>query len=495
MDRRTSWGLGALLVIALVLPRAATGGPDPKAEGSGGKIAWLRDLPKAFELASAENKVLMVCINARNPIGERLERAAKGLREVVYLDPAVVKKSRDFVCVFVAAEGSSADYGELRVRLGIDGLIVSPQHIFVHPQHVDGTKPLLRKQYWSHGVGPEAVKVLIGMMDKALAAYRVKQGVPGAPGGDDGPNEARGEPSAAERDAWIKRLIDLIRGSDAAIRKQALGELVKQDRKGDCTTPLVALIGPFNAAGQVDALIDVVRALGMPGLEPAALALHELLKHKDVRVRGNTAVTLEYIGSAASVEPLITRAKREKNEGVANHICRALGRCGAGDTAARKRLLRDAKLGKDRDFGCFGAVIGLAYFQADAKAARALEKQLLKLGSPLQGGLNTHTFLRAALAWCLSEIRDPKTARLLRKKIIAPLAEEKSPWKESVVRYYEAIARKCEGRDDAQAAINAGIRRALWVDDARELVDAARRGRSMSRFKPKGEWGNKSEDD
>ena len=43
--------------------------------------------------------------------------------------------------------GNSADYGELRA-LGIEGLIVSPQHIFVHP---NGEKILVRQEYWSHG--------------------------------------------------------------------------------------------------------------------------------------------------------------------------------------------------------------------------------------------------------------------------------------------------------------------------------------------------------
>ena len=77
----------------------------------------------------------------------------------------------------MTAEGSSADYGELRLRLGIDGLIVSPQHIFVHPKHADGAKPLFREQYWRYGSGPEAAKMLIAMMDKALAAYRKAQTV------------------------------------------------------------------------------------------------------------------------------------------------------------------------------------------------------------------------------------------------------------------------------------------------------------------------------
>ena len=341
------------------------------------------------------------------------------------------------------------------------------------------------------------MKALVKMMDRALAAYRVQQGVPDAPSVGAETADGTTAPSKASREAWIQKLLGLMRESDEGLRKEALSTLMKSDQKGDCITPLIALVKEFDEAGQVDALVDVVRALGVPGLEAAAVALHAVLKHRDPRARGNAAVTLEYIGSAASVEPLLARAKREKDEKVANHMYRALGRCaaGAGGATARKRLLRAALPGKEKDFGSFGPVIGLAYFQKDAKAARALEKQLLKLGSPLQAGSKAHTFLRAAIVWCLSEIRDPATASFLRKKVIAPLADEKSYWKDSVVRYYEAVARRCDGQDDAQAAIGAGIGAAFWSDDARELVDAMRRGRDRTVFQPKGEWGIRSEDD
>ena len=130
-----------------------------------------------------------------------------------------------------------------------------------------------------------------------------------------------------------------------------------------------------------------------------------------------------------------------------------------------------------------------------AKLARSLEKQMLKLGSPLQEGSKAHAFLRAAIVWCLSEIRDPKTATFLRKKVLKPLEDEKSHWKASVFAFYGAVARKCEGDDDVQADIDRGIGWYLWSDNARELVDEFRRGRDMERFRPKGEWGNKSEDD
>ena len=151
MRRRTTLLVTALLVafaLPALGPRTARAEPDAEPAET---IAWLHDVVAGFERAAAEKKVLMICINAKHAIGEREEPAAKGLREVVYLDPAVVEKSRgSFVCVFLTAEGSSEDYGELALPLGVDGYIVSPQHIFAHP-HTSGTKPLVRKEYWPYG--------------------------------------------------------------------------------------------------------------------------------------------------------------------------------------------------------------------------------------------------------------------------------------------------------------------------------------------------------
>ena len=472
--KQTLRSVASVLVAVIVLPNAT-------AEEPATSIAWMRDLPAAFAASKEQNKVLMICINAKNPLGERNETAAKGLREIVYKDPAVIAKSQAFVCVLLTAQGSSGDYGELEARLGIEGLIVSPQHIFVRPGHEDGEKPLFREQYWRYGSGPEAVKALIAMMDKGLTAYRVHVGVPDPPA------------DAAKRPAWIQEVLSIVRDGDADLRTQALERLIEQDADQDCLTALVAVIEPLEAAGKVDALAAVVRTLGVPGFEAPLPALHELLKHKDDAVRGNTAVTLEYIGSPTSVEPLLARAKRERNEHVGNHIWRAIGRCGAGDAKVRKKLLRRALPGKDRDFAHFGAVIGLAYFEGDASTARSLEKQFLKLGSPMQTGTNTHSFLRSCIAWALSEIGDPKSAAFFRKKVIKPISDDKSPWKDTVVAYYESVAKACEGNGDAKAAVHAGMNRALWTDNARELMDACRTGRPTEPFAPKGEWGRRDE--
>ncbi len=70
-----------------------------------------------------------------------------------------------------------------------------------------------------------------------------------------------------------------------------------------------------------------------------------------------------------------------------------------------------------------------------------------------------------------------------------PLEEEKAWGKARVMAFYEAVARKCEGQDDTQQAIDAGVGGVLWYERGRELLDEYRIGRSVKAFAPKGEWG------
>ena len=106
----------------------------------------------------------MICINAKRVGGFRPEPAAKELRTRTYKDDKVIDLSASFVCAFLTAEGTSEDYGELRLRYGIDGDIVSPQHVFAYP---DG-KLIFRREYWPYGTGQDSVKALLGMMQRAL---------------------------------------------------------------------------------------------------------------------------------------------------------------------------------------------------------------------------------------------------------------------------------------------------------------------------------------
>lgn len=502
--RPTPWlALGLLVVGALGLggPRAALGREgepaDPKAPAEaqpGDRIQWVGSLRQAFERAGELGRPVMICINARFVLGRNAEEpAAKGLREVVYLDPRVVTRSRLFVCVFLTPDGNSEDYGELRARFGIDGEIVSPQHIFALPGHPDGAAPAVRREYWPYGKGEEAVKELLALMDQALEAHEAARGAPPpapeAPAPEAAPAPA--PPGAEERAEWIRTLVALARDGTPAERQEALAALLRNDQEGDCSGPVVALLGEDGLKKRPDVLIDVVRALGRPGLLAAAGPIAELLKHKDDLLRANAVVSLEYIGSPDSVRDLTARLKPEKVVAIQNHLYRALGRCGAGDAKVRALLLKEAK-GADSEEASFGPIVGLAYFERDEKAARGVEKLLKQMGPPSggrRGGWGRGTLRRALLAWTLAEIGDPKGAAFMREELIPQLEHTQAWWTAAVVAYYEAIARTCEGDEGAKGDVDQGIRRTLgFAGGTERFRDAARRDRDVSRFEPKAEW-------
>ena len=494
----------ALAILALLAAPFAGRGlaraeDAPSAAQPGDRVSFLTDVTQAFEKAAAQRKPVMICINSKKVDGGREEPAAKGLREIVYLDPRVVTKSRSFICVFLTSEGSSDDYGELRVRFGIDGLIVSPQHIFAHPDHKQGQPPLARKEYWPHGKGEGAVKALLDMMDEALRSFGAREGTPQTRG-DGGaatppPPDATDAPAAPqaadERAKWVQQLIGIVREGGVLKRGDALRLLVSNDRDGDCFEPLIALLEEFKEEkAKLEVVNDVVHVLGVPGLEKAALAIHDLLKHKDDALRANAAVTLEYIGSKESVDALSARVQREKSDVIAGHMYRALGRCGAGDSKVRALLVKKVK-GAKSEWATYGPIVGLAYFAKDAKAARDVEKLLASVGPPSFGrrGGWTNNMKRALLAWTLSEIQDPKSGAFMQKEMLEPLKNVQSPWLTPVVEYYEAIARKCDGDAEADAAIQAGIQRTLeFSGGTAEITDAARKDRDRSKFEPKADW-------
>ena len=108
------------------------------------RVAWTATLADAFEQGKRDGKPIFVAVNSERVDGGKLEPAGEMLRERVYLDPAVVAKSRSFACALLRGDASSADFGEVRARFGLDGQIVSPQHLFAFP---DGTL-IKQHEYW-----------------------------------------------------------------------------------------------------------------------------------------------------------------------------------------------------------------------------------------------------------------------------------------------------------------------------------------------------------
>lgn len=494
--------LKRILVVALVAVLTPISFAEEAAK-PGDVIAWEKDLPAAFAKAKAQQKPLMVCVNARLVAGRSKEEpAAKGLREIIYKDPRVVTRSREFVCAFLDRSGSSADFGELRA-LGIQGVIVSPQHIFVHP---DGEQLLTRQEYWSHGSGESGVKALLALMAQATTKLTGPVESDGEGEGPDIPEEqpevveappaadpaAAAEELAKQRADWITKQLGRVVNGSPEERQQVLRSLVKHDENGDCTTPLIEMLKTEKKNTPV--LVDVVRALGVPGLDAAAAVIDKLLKHKEELVRGNAAVTLEYIGCAKSAKALRKYVDKEDNESIANHMYRALGRCGAGDAKSRALLLKKSMAGKST-FATYGPIIGLAYFENDKKAARGVEKEFKKVGHPLGGRRGwRNSFKRAIYMWTLTEIRDPKSGPWIRKERMEPLENAESDQKERILKYYDACARKCETApdevpEDAQADVIEGIRRYIgFRRDRTPLQDEYRKDRDTSKFQPKMEY-------
>lgn len=488
--------LGAVLVGAVLCLHTSPASAEKAAE-KGDRITWAKDLPAAFQEAKAKQRPILICVNAKFVAGRNKEEpAAKGLREVVYLDPRIVTKSRSFVCALLTPSGNSADYGELRA-LGIEGLIVSPQHIFVH---ADGTRVLFRKEYWSHGQGESGVKALLGMMDKALtqASGKAPEAEPEPPAPaepEDAPKpEAPAAPAqdqAEARAAWIVKMLDRVDNGDAESRQSALAGLVKHDKEGDCIDPLIERIPKCKK--KVPVLVDIIRALGVPGLEKAAAPIGKMLKHKEELVRGNAAVTLEYIGSKSSIRALKMAVDKEDNEAIASHMFRALGRCGPRDAKVRALLVKKTVAAKST-FATYGPIIGLAYAEHDKKTARAAEKEFKKMGHPFGRRGRRSSFKRALFMWSLSEIQDPKTGPWIRKEKMEPIQNAESQYKDFVLGYYDACAKKCElGADtpeDVQKTIDEGIAKYLgWRRDTdTPLQDEYRENRDQSKFKPKMEY-------
>jgi hypothetical protein len=427
-------------------------------------IDWQPTLVSGFEAAKKLGKPLFIAINAEKVDGKnQIEPAAKELRENTYHDSAVVGKSREFVCVLMKPDANSADYGELRGRFSIDGVVVSPQHIFAH---ADGSL-IDRKEYWSYAAGAESVTALLGLMDAALTAHRAKLATPAG--------SAAGTPDE-QRAAWIRERITKVRDTSAerAIRDLAIKDLAKGDQKGDCIDPLCTAM--LDLKKDTETQISILKALGRPGLEIAVASVLQLLDAKSDDVRSNAAVTLEYIGSAQAIEPLTKRLGHEKDEFTYNNCCRALGRCGTKQEkseAVRKTLLREAGTGKS-DKVAAGPAIGLAYFEKDAEAARGIEK-ILEKGPSWQK--------RTFLLYALTEIDEPKSGDFVKEKI---LKTEKNPYALAYLNNVIAMLSKSDEAGTARSGVEGGVGFAIGALGG--VGGNARRDRDQTEWKPKGDF-------
>lgn len=471
----------ALLSRTVLLVSVSLALAPPGAAQGTNAIRWSEDIPTAFALAKSDQKILMICVNAKHVDGStKVEPAAKGLREVVYKDARVVAKSREFVCAFFTPGSKLSEFSELRA-LGITGRIVSPQHVFVHP---DATKILLRKEYWSHGKGEAGVKALLALMDEAQKKL-ADEGGKAADADAPGPGDA---PAGAGRADWIRKRIREVVDGPQGPRRRAIDLLLGNDEKGDCAQPLILLLKEHQK--NTELLVELIRGLGRDQLLDAAVVIPEFLTHKDEKVRGNAAVSLEYIGSRQKevVSALLKAAGREKDEAIANHMYRALGRCGVDNNRARSTLLKKCAGGKS-EFASYGPIVGLAYFTKDAKAARGVEKILKKIGvSGGRRGAGANTVRRGLLAWTLASIGDEKSAAFVREELLAKLENVQAFWVAGLKSFYRSVARACDGDKSALTEVEAGVGRiAAFARRTGGLMDEYRKDREAAEFTPKGD--------
>ena len=242
-------------------------------------------------------------------------------------------------------------------------------------------------------------------------------------------------------------------------------------------------------------LTDVIRAIGIDGLEQAAGPISGQLKHDEPSVRAIAAVSLEHIGSKDKkvAKALRSRLAREKDVYVARHIGRALGRCAAGDAKTRQALVKIAGKMDDRDWS-FGALIGLAYFEGDAKAARSIERIIQKLGPPRgrRGGEGFLYYTQRALAiWALAQIGDKRSGVFVAETLMEPAEKSNWAWRGRILEFYGAVVRASRGNtgDEVQQNLDGGLRYYLArLSEDAPWKDEVRKGREHSGFEPKADW-------
>jgi len=188
---------------------------------------------------------------------------------------------------------------------------------------------------------------------------------------------------------------------------------------------------------------------------------------------------------------------KEKDEAIANHGYRALGRCGSKDAKVRALLLKKA-LGAKSEYASYGPVVGLAYFEGDKKAARGVEKLLKRIGVPgSRRGGGQNAVKRSLLSWTLAAIGDPKSGAFVREELMAGLEHVQAVWVGGLLRFWETVAKTCEGDRKLLPAVEDGVRGAVsfvkgmnlarYGAETRNLMNAYRTGREAAGFTPRGD--------
>jgi len=382
------------------------------------QVFWEADWAKAFARAKAENKPVMLCINSLDT-----ERANNRIAKGIYRDPEFVAASRKLVMIVASTiqhqqVGKCLRFGHitckehrdcekaLRVnhfeqfRMSVMSQeIVSPQHAWFAP---DGG--IIKRIEYETKPSSDMKRTLLSNMETALK--RVASGEKFAPetpadGGAPDPNHPLTESD--------KKTLDRLKGAKSKdVIDNSLTKLLATQK----IAAQAAIVEVLNTAKNSEKKCRILRALGTAGIIDAIPAISERLSDKDALVRSFAAVALERTAHPTAIEPLMKRAKRERDEMARKNMWRALGVC-AGPEAHKKAaaaLLKAIKADKQTMVRKHAALALKSYSTTESK-----KLVVKKLETLLKGIKEQDT--RGALVYTLAHIGNRKTTLPLFEKL------------------------------------------------------------------------------
>jgi len=404
----------ALLLLGVVAARA---------DEADRQVDWIGDWAEAMKLAKDTDRPVMVCINSKDG-----EKASDATAKEIYHDPEFVALSRKFVMVVVSVEHHwpkdacprfgkvtcaqhlacwkelAGKYGEQLATAFAQGEMVSPQHAWIKP---DGTL-LRRKEYWltKSELMERMRKVLDEMAGKGEAA----------PGEGEGEAPVTPSPADAPLDEKDRSELARVETADQEGRRAAIGNLLATEK----LAAQAALVALAKETKTVAVRCDIWRGLGRARVLSARVESEEGLKDKDELVRSFAAVALEDLGQAESVEPLLKRAKVERDTTARKNMLRALGACGGphADKEAAKYLLKALASDKQNALKKHAALALRPYGTTPEATALVLKKL------EQEAGKSKDRWVRAGVVYTLAFIGNTDTTLPVFEKLLKEMNED-----------------------------------------------------------------------
>jgi HEAT repeat protein len=210
---------------------------------------------------------------------------------------------------------------------------------------------------------------------------------------------------------------DLVKaeGKDAEARRTAMGNLLATEK------PAVraAVIELLNRTNDAEVKCEAIRCLGRAMVVDARASIEAHLEHKDALVRSYAAVGLERLGQKESVQPLLKRAKSERDLTARKNVCRALGACAgpAADEEAAAALLKTVS-GDKQNMIRKHAALSLRAFSSDAASALVRPK-LEQLAARTKDAT-----VRSGIVYTLAFIGKVETTEPILKEILEDQHDE-----------------------------------------------------------------------